>query len=187
MHIYFLASRTQLPNIGKNYPKIIQCLKKLGHTVDESYIHGIANPTASKEELNQEFKAFVKAISAADAVVAELTFPSTLNIGYRVSLALARNKPVIGLYAKGGHTPFFETIDSDKFIYDEYTPETLEKTIQQTLEFIDNHNDTRFNFILPPSLIEYLDWIAKNEKVPRSVYLRKLIEKDRSKNHGYQD
>lgn len=187
MNIYFLASRTQLSTYGENYKQIVKSLEKLGHKVDSSYIQAISNPDASPTELTAEYKEFNQKIGASDLVVAELSFPSSVNIGYRVSLALEKKRHIIGLYLHGKHVPFFETIDSEKFIYEEYSTKTLENTLKQAIDLAMEKSDVRFNFILPPSLIEYLDFISTSERIPRSVYLRKLIERDREKNSKYQN
>ena len=186
MNIYFLASRTQLPIYEENYIQIIKSLEKIGHKVDSSYINSTSNPNATSSELSAEYKEFNQKIGASDLVVAELSFPSSVNIGYRVSLALEKKRHIIGLYLHGKHLPFFETIDLDKFIYEEYSPKTLDNTLRQAIDLAMEKSDIRFNFILPPSLIKYLDFISTSERIPRSVYLRKLIEKDREKNPKYQ-
>ncbi len=187
MNIYFLASRTQLSIYGENYKQIVKSLQNLGHNVDSSYIQSTSKPDASTSELTVEYKEFNKKITASDLVVAELSFPSSVNIGYRVRLALEKKRHIIGLYLQGKHVPFFETIDSDKFIYEEYSLKNLENTLKQAIDLAMEKSDIRFNFILPPSLIEYLDFISTSERIPRSVYLRKLIEKDREKNSKYQN
>ncbi|MBI5358708.1 hypothetical protein HZB69_03755 [Candidatus Amesbacteria bacterium] len=186
MNIYFLASRTQTFTYGENYIQIVKSLEKLGHKVDSSYIQSTSNPEATSSDLTAEYKEFNRKIGEADLVVAELSFPSSVNIGYRVSLALEKKRHIIGLYLYGKHVPFFETIDSEKFIYEEYSLKSLENTLKQAIDLAMEKSDVRFNFILPPSLIEYLDFISTSERIPRSVYLRKLIEKDREKNSKYQ-
>jgi putative NADPH-quinone reductase len=186
MNIYFIASRTQLSIYGENYTQIVKSLEKLGHKVDSSYIQSASNPDATSSDLTAEYKEFNRKIGEADLVVAELSFPSSVNIGYRVSLALEKKRHIIGLYLQGKHVPFFETIDSEKFIYEEYSIKSLENTLKQAIDLAMEKSDVRFNFILPPSLIEYLDFISTSERIPRSVYLRKLIEKDREKNSKYQ-
>lgn len=186
MNIYFLASRTQLPIYGESYKQIITVLRSMGHKVDDSYIHLKSIQDFSSEELAKENKDFLKRISNSDLIVAELSFPSSINIGYRIRLILEKNHPILGLYIRGKKTSFFETMDSDKFIYEEYTLKDLHKVLKQSLVLATEKSDIRFNFILPPSLIEYLDWIAQHERVPRSVYLRKLIEQDRENNQKYR-
>ncbi len=185
MNIYFIASRTQVPIYGENYKLIIKVLKEMGHTVDDSYVYIKRDNNVSPEELARENKDFLKRISGSDLIVAELSFPSSINIGYRIRLALEKNHPILGLYVKEKKTSFFETMDSDKFIYEEYTLNNLKRVLDQSLITASEKSDIRFNFILPPSLIEYLDWISQNERIPRSVYLRKLIEKDKEKNLKY--
>jgi len=48
------------------------------------------------------------------------------------------------------------------------------------LHYANKQQDSRFNFFINPKLLAYLDWIARSKRLPRAVFLRKLIE-DRMK------
>jgi hypothetical protein len=61
----------------------------------------------------------------------------------------------------------------------------LGKEIPMLLDFASDQQDTRFNFFISPKHQNYLDWIAKYKKVPRSVYLRELIETDMANNSEF--
>lgn len=189
MNVYFTASISQKNQYGKHYTKIVDTLKKFGHKIVHEHItsHSSEDVNRVSESGRIEFyKKVQKWISEADLVVAEVSYPSTLNVGHEITMALERGKPIIALYLQGKNSVFFDGLRSEKFIYEEYTPTTLESILKQSLDLAQDSSDVRFNFIISPSLLEYLDWIAKTKKLPRSVYLRKLIELDREKNKEYQ-
>ena len=189
MNIYFTASVSQRDSYGKEYQVITNLLKKLGHKVVHEHVTSSSLKevyNSSHEENEKYYHQVQKWISEADIVVAEISYPSTLNIGHEVTLALDKSKPVIGLYRTGKGSAFFEGIKSEKFVYEEYTPQTLEKVLEDAVNFASESADTRFNFLIPSRLLDYLDWVAKNQNTPRSVYLRNLIEGDLAKNKKYQ-
>lgn len=180
MKIYFTASVFQKEQYGNYYNQIVSILEGEGHQVvhehvTDSNMDFVNSQTAQQ---NQEYyKTVQKSISQADAIVAEVSFPSTLNIGHEVSLALSKGKPAICLYLKGKISAFFNGIKNDRLVYKEYTPETLEKILFRNLDSLKDALDTRFNFYISPEINNYLDWIAKTKKLPRAVFLRTLLEK----------
>ena len=62
---------------------------------------------------------------------------------------------------------------------------SVEEALKLALDYASDQMDTRFNFFISPKHGNYLDWISKNKKVPRAVYLRRLIEKDMDENKEY--
>lgn len=188
MKIYFTASIAQKSQFGENYEKIIETLLNLGHHVQYEHITGkkiIDIAAQSEEELNKYYKQVVKWITDADVMVAEASFPSTLNIGHEISLSLDKSKPVIVFFKKGYDSFFLRGLNSDKLFLLEYTEDNLKEVVRTGIDFAKDQADTRFNFFISPSLAHYLDWISQKKKIPRSVYLRQLIEQDREKNTEY--
>jgi hypothetical protein len=119
-------------------------------------------------------------------MVTEASFPSTMNVGHEISLGLERGKVVIVLYEKG-HTPaLFYGLNSDKLMLVEYTRDNLEEVLLDAVTFARENTDARFNFFIAPRHIAYLDWVAKTRRIPRSVYLRQLIEEDKNANAEYE-
>jgi MinD-like ATPase involved in chromosome partitioning or flagellar assembly len=180
MKIYFTAAISLSEYYGKNYIKIVDTLEKLGHTVTHQHITKnsiikVFNKT--REENIDYYKKTLKEIAKADIVVAEVSFPSTLNVGHEVSVALEKGKPVIALYSQDKGSPFFEGIDSDLFYYQEYKILEIDSFLPKVLEEIAKHVDIRFNFFISPEIGRYLDWISQHKKIPRAAFLRSLIEK----------
>lgn len=187
MKVYFTASISQQVSYSSYYDRIIQALEKLGHSVQHQHITGKSMDNLkvqTDEEHHEHYKRVLKWISNADVTVVEASFPSTLNIGHEISLALERGKPVIVLYKKGQKSYFLDASESDKLIALEYDDVNLEELVSEGLDYAKDQADTRFNFFISPRHVSYLDWIAKTKRVPRSVYLRGLIKTDMEKNQA---
>lgn len=191
MTIYFTASILQKDQYEQNYLQIVKDLQDLGHKVIHEHITDTSlkdiNDTSSKAERVEHYRHVQQWIAKADLVVAEMSFPSTLNIGHEVSMALDKGKPVIGLFVKGKESLFLKGVQADRFIYEEYELSNLKEILKTAVEYAQDQSDTRFNFFISPSLLQYLDWISQSKKIPRSVYLRMLIEHDRDTNQEYRE
>ncbi len=192
MKIYFSAALYAKDKYGKYYEQIVKTLESLGHTVQHDQITGKSNTVElvnnrTEAERDAFYKSLLKWMNQADIVVIEASFPSSLNIGHEITLALEKGKPVVVLYKKGAGSMFLNGIHSDKLFLVEYDEDNLVETVKDSISYAKDQSDTRFNFFLPPSLMSYMDWVADKRKVPRSVYLRELIERDREKNRDYNE
>lgn len=189
MKIYFTASILQSKDFGAYYKRIVEALKKAGHTVQADHIlkndlSGIK--TQSDNELKEYYKRAVKWITDAEVVVVEASFPSTLNIGHEISLSLEKGKPVLILYKEGFSSLFLSGSDSERLLFVEYTETDLEEALISGIDFAKDQADTRFNFFISPGHATYLDWIAQHRRIPRSVYLRQLIKRDMEQSKDYK-
>lgn len=185
MKIYFTAAISQLENYGSQYTTIIKTLEKEGHIVQHEQVTGKTMSqleVQSDEDRVKYYRQALRWLTQADVVVVEGSFPSTLNIGHEITLALSKGKPVIVFYKKGKNSFFLDGLNSERLFLSEYTDENLAEVVKESLEYAKDQADTRFNFFITPSLGHYLDWISNYKKVPRSVYLRQLIEEDQVKN-----
>lgn len=184
MKIYFTAAISQKDQYGSYYQTIIHTLEKEGHVVQHEQV---TKKTMAELEVQTDddrvkyYRQAMRWLTQADVVVVEGSFPSTLNIGHEITLALGKGKPVIVLYKKGKNSFFLDGLNSEKLFLSEYTDENLAEMVKDSLDYAKDQTDTRFNFFITPSLSHYLDWIANYKKIPRSVYLRRLIEEDREK------
>lgn len=174
----------------KRYKQIIDLIEELGHSVltkhsITSNIDDIRSETPAEAELAA--KKIQSWIKKADIVIYEVTRPD-ISIGYEISTALATQKPVIVLYESGvGEPPHgLKGIQIEKLQVLEYSDKTVKEALQLALEYASDTSDVRFNFFISPTIGVYLDWISKNKKVPRSVFLRDLIQKDMESNAEYQ-
>ncbi len=173
------------------YAKIVATIESLGHDLVtrhylERRVEDIKNESSAESELYA--KKVHQWIRKADVVIFEATKPD-VSVGFELALALNMMKPVIVLYHKDAAVrPFsLQGINSDKLQLLSYDDNTLEETLTLALEYALETSDVRFNFFISPSIGIYLDWISKNKKIPRSVYLRTLIERDMLENDEYND
>lgn len=121
-----------------------------------------------------------KEIKRCDLFVAEVTYPSA-NVGYEIALALDAEKPVILLH-QNHNLAIFDLIHADDYSDQlnviKYTEASLDKKLTTLLESLNGSKDKRFTLLLPPYILNHLSKVAKKQKMPRAVYIRKLIEKD---------
>jgi hypothetical protein len=110
----------------------------------------------------------------------------SMSMGYLISNALEMNKPVIALHNKE-HTPvFIKGINDSRLIISEYDKENVEQVIKEALNKANSLIDVRFNFFINPKILNYLDWIAQKRMLPRSVFLRNLIEREMKKDKEFR-
>ncbi|OGV91825.1 hypothetical protein A3A66_02560 [Microgenomates group bacterium RIFCSPLOWO2_01_FULL_46_13] len=189
MKVYFTAAISALSQYGDNYKKIVSSLEDLGHTVIADHILKKSLTQVLYQEKPEEheayYKSMIKNISSSDLLVAEVSFPSTVHVGHELTLALEKDKPVLALFIKGKRPVLFWGITSDKFYATEYELGDLKKTLKDAIEYLTEQMDTRFNFFISPKIATYLDWIAKKKRLPRAVYLRRLIEEDMKNDKNY--
>lgn len=178
MKILFTASILQRKDLLSDYHSIVKLLEKSGHYVISDHIFNIDLDDIykqTKEESAAYFSRLKNWIQESDIIVAEVSWPSTINIGFQISYALQRNKSVIALYKNNQDSTFFKALSSDKLIYESYTTENLESVIDDCLSYVDTKSDVRFNFYLPSNQIEFLDNLGKDKKLSRSAVLRQVI------------
>ena len=189
MKIYFTASARGLSQLKTSYKDIYDSIDKLGHSNIDKFIPDIYQRSKNSSVNDEQAKLFGKhmnKIKSADVVVLEISINS-LSIGYVLQKALEIGKPVIALYLRG-HDPFFATgIDNEKLQVIEYSEDNILETLKHAINYAQDKQDTRFNFFISPKHQNYLDWISKTRKIPRSVYLRDLIESDMNDNREYHD
>jgi hypothetical protein len=190
MKIYFTAAISAMDKYAENYRKIVSLLEKAGHQIKSDHILGanIGDILGEDDEKKIEYyKNFLKWLNSADAVIAEASFPSTVHIGHEISLALEKGKPVVVLYTKSKMPVFLQGVKSDKLFLLEYSLDDLGQVIDDALEDARDQMDVRFNFFVSPKIVGFLDWVAKKKKMPRAVYLRRLIEQDMEKNKDFSE
>lgn len=187
MKVYFSAAIYQEKQFGDSYKTIVDRLKKLGHEVMQDTTETSLNDAINKndDERVKYYKKVLGWIAKADVVVLEVSFPSTLHIGHEITLALDKGKPVVALYKKGYEPSFFLGLEHEKLLWAEYTENDLTRVVDESIEFAEQRSDVRFNFFISPEIGTYLDWVSKNKRIPRAVYLRKLIESDMRENKEY--
>lgn len=121
-------------------------------------------------------------------VVAEVSYQS-LSVGYLIAHAVELGKPTIIVYKSSSPEPnLMPTLTyTGKILLAKYDNiDELSKLAVEYVNYAKERVDVRFNFFISPEIGVYLDWVSLNKKVPRSVYLRSLIEKDMDENAEYK-
>lgn len=189
MKIHFIASA-----IGNksDYTAIMNAVEKLGNTIITR--HAVDRTREQiLQESPEESELYVKKFQSwhknADAVIFEVTAPD-ISIGYEIAYALTLNKPVVVLYRRDANTQpgtpgALKGMHSERLQVLSYDDATLSEILALALDYAEETSDVRFNFFVTPTISAYLDWVAKERKLPRSVYLRRLIEDDMRNSTGY--
>ena len=183
MTVYFTASIAGKKNHLSDYLKIIDWLASHNHRVISDHI-----VKASEDEINREgrekrlqfHRRHHQWITSCDCVVVEATYPS-VSVGYEIALALSCKKTVLVLYSQGDVPSLFSDGNEDKLFCTKYNSDTLEGILTDFIKFVNCSNDIRFNFFVTTSIASYLKQVARRQKLPKSVYLRHLIEADMKK------
>lgn len=188
MFVTFVASHSQKADLLKYYQRIFEYLNRQ----DYKLFVGKLFETQDEEDLEDEssrkewYDLAIKNIKKSDVVVVEISYPSTANVGHELTYALESGIPVVALYKKGRDPLFLQGIVDEKLTIMEYDDENLEDVLGEAIDYATSQQDTRFNFFISPRIGNYLDWISKRRRLPRAVYLRRLIEEDMKKNKDYE-
>jgi hypothetical protein len=188
MKIYFSGALYQKEKLLDSYKKIVDVLRHEGFTVLEDTL---SMPLDKALEMGDDarvknYKNIVKWIDQADFSVIEGSFPSTLHIGHEITLALEKSKPVVVLYRTGAEPTVFKGLKDDRIIWAEYNEKNIEEVLIKAVDEAKKTADVRFNFFVSPKILAYLDWVAQKRMIPRSVFLRDLIEKEMKKDKEFK-
>jgi 2'-deoxynucleoside 5'-phosphate N-hydrolase len=189
MKIYFTGPISRVsPEVRENYSLIIKKLQDLGHNVFADHITN-KKPDDLKKQTEEESitvqRIMTKRKKYADLVIAEVSTPS-FGVGQEITAALVNSKQVIALHLPGCEPHLLRDEGEDSLYIVEYTRDTLREVLEDYIDISKDQMDVRFNFFVSPRIVNYLDWIAKQKKMPRAVYLRRLIEKDMEKNKEFE-
>jgi len=190
MQIYFVASSRL---VGKNKEIYAQMYKtiSLEHKMVSDKVwkwvkSGVTDlKKADLQTKKENYNETLKDINKADIVIMEISGHS-MSMGYILSKALEINKPVIALYTSDAQPIFIAGISDPKLILKEYSPENIEKTLWESIKEAKGLIDMRFNFFVSPKILTYLDWVGQKRMIPKSVFLRNLIEREMKKEKEFK-
>jgi nucleoside 2-deoxyribosyltransferase len=187
MKVVFVASHTQQKELGVYYKRAVKFLEDKGLEVTSGSLFDdkLAKEISSNRE--QWYKQSIHEVQKADLVVVEISYPSTANVGHELTYALEIGKPVIAIYHKDKEPVFLRGREDEKLLLFEYNDSDIENILDAALEYATDVQDVRFNFFISPSIGRYLDWVSKNKRVPRAVFLRKLIEQEMQADKAYEE
>ncbi len=180
MRAYFTASIVGRKYHLEHYKRISEILRSQGVDVMDEHILNVSEKDIQMQTKDQRLKFHSMLedwINSSDFLVAETSFPS-ISVGYEISMALDRGKPVLILYSEGDPPSLFAYHESEKIVSELYTNESLPAIIGDFLHFVRGEADTRFTFFISSKQAAYLAKMGKKHRVPKSVYLRSLIDRD---------
>jgi len=180
MNIYFTASISGKKHYLSNYQKIIDVLQKYGHKVTSEHIIDASEnqiDMESHEEREKFHKQLKKWIIKSDCVVVEVSFPS-ISIGFEISLALSLGKPVLILYTKDAPS-LLSSYENEKLMCMQYNIHELKNILEDFLNYVHGNTSRRFTFFVSSQIDAYLESVSRKKHIPKAVYIRNLIEKDR--------
>jgi len=179
MKIYFTSTPRGKKEFSQNFASIHQVIEKLSH----QHVHDFINQTddyyysSNHQLLTSHYKNSLANLKKADVAVFEASTHS-LGVGFLINKALEFNKPTIVLYVSGRRPVLLEGAENDRLQMIEYHLKNLEPVLKEALEIAQENLDIRFNFFISPRHDRFLNWIATAKKLPRAVYLRRLIDQD---------
>lgn len=190
MKILFVASIQGKADRLEDYQMVVDSLKQTTNEVISDhvmkYTQDDLDSLSEDQKINFHKKLF-DYIKKCDMVVGEVSYPS-VSVGYLISMALDLGKPTILLYKGKSEPNLLSSLVSDKLQVLNYNSKAeLEKELSSSIDYASQQADVRFNFFISPQIGLYLDWISKNKRVPRAVYLRRLIEEDMRTNKEYNE
>jgi hypothetical protein len=190
MQAYFIASSRLVDKnreiYGQMYKTIATEYKMVSDKVWKWVKKGVMDlKKADLETKKENYKETLQDIGKADIIVMEISGHS-MSMGYILSKTLEMNKPVIALYTADAQPIFVAGINNPKLILKEYKPDNMEKIIWDSLKEAKGLIDMRFNFFVSPKILNYLDWVGQKRMIPKSVFLRNLIEREMKKDREFK-
>ncbi len=188
MKVYFGTS----PRIKDKDPELIlviyRLIEKFGYGHTSKWVKEVSSEkfyAMSDKELTDHHRQTEKAIKSADICVFEASTRS-LSVGYLTNFALENGKVVIVLSQNKDSLLLFRSTAEKSLISVVYDKDNLDKKLKEALNQASGQADVRFNFFIQSSLLSYLDWVSNTRRIPRSVFLRDLIEKEMKKDKEYK-
>ena len=190
MQIYFVASSRLVAKdvslYSRMYKKICNEHKMVSDKVLKWIKTGIKDLSKESIETKKEnYLDIIKCIKKADIVVMEISGHS-VSMGFILSKAMEENKPVIAMYTSDMDPVFVKGIVNSKLIMAEYDKNNLEQVISDSINKAKCLVDMRFNFFVSPKILNYLDWVGQKRMIPKSVFLRNLIEREMRKDREFK-
>lgn len=180
MKIYFTASLRGKLAFGKYYQEIYDWIKENNHqnlddfllTTDPQKFYNTSYFTKKQVYANAN-----KLMKSCDILIVEVSEHS-LSMGYLIGQALEMNKPVIALYFEKYKPVFLTSFNNERLQVVSYNQKNLKDRLEIAVHKASEQYDIRFNFFISPEQQRFLDFIAKKYRIPRSVYLRRLIDNE---------
>ncbi len=190
MQVYFVASSRLVDKNKEMYGRMYKTIAAEYKMVSDKVMKWIKKGVLDLQKADLEtkianYKETLRDLSKADIVVMEISGHS-MSMGYILTKTLELNKPVVALYTPDAQPIFIVGIDNPKLILREYKPENMERVLWDSLKEAKGLIDMRFNFFVSPKILNYLDWVGQKRMIPKSVFLRNLIEREMKKDREFK-
>lgn len=178
MKIYFTASVFHQQTFATIYKRIVKFLEKNGHEVSGAILSQELpeQEDVSAHAIEEWYKKWHTQLRECDLAIVEGSYPSTIHVGFELSLITATGKPLILLFKEGRDPAFITNGYANRLIKSEYSEETLEDTLTWCLDEAEKIANKRFTFFISPEIEAFLNNVVKKSNHSRSEYIRKLIE-----------
>ena len=185
MIIYFNASLLGKDTINSDYKTIIKHIESLDHEVIYDHVlkrsHNTVN-LQSPAQHRRDYKKITNDIRRSDAMIIEATYPS-IGLGHTMAIALQNHKNVLVLY-QNPSTPHGLLIGHpDRLlsvhVYEKGNVNDLKKQLSAFLVRTEKRLlKIRFNLMIDTEQERYLENVSKTQKITKSEYIRRLLNKD---------
>lgn len=189
MKVFF----TTTPRLKEDAPglieKIYDVLDNMGYVLTSEYLRNVDKDEfyqLNNKKVPVYYDEILESLRKADVVIFEASLHS-IGVGLLIREALDLGKGVIILHKKDRYPFLLSGVQDDRLVVSEYTDDKLSEALKDGFEYLSGAVDVRFNFFISPKIGRYLDWISKNKRIPRAVYLRRLIEEDMRSNKEYNE
>lgn len=189
MQVYFVASSRLVAKKAGLHERMYRVLADGNKMVSDKVMKWIKSGVRDLRGESLKFKRenydqSIKSLKKAELIVIEISGHS-MSGGYLISQALDMNKPVIALYESDSKPIFVAGINNRKLFLLEYNEENIEQVLKKALKEVSSLIDVRFNFFVSPKILTYLDWVTQKRMIPKSVFLRNLIEREMKKDREF--
>ena len=187
MKVYFTASLRGKEEFGEYYTKIVKYIESRGHKMISNHVFVNDSKSIAAQDKAHALKAYhqlVDSIKKADIFISEVSTQS-ISVGHELTEAMNLNKPVVVMYMGERRPSMLFGSGYEKLQMIQYTVDNYEALLDHALEEAGKHTDVRFNFFVSPKILNYLDWVAQKRMIPRSVFLRNLIEREMKKDREF--
>ncbi len=180
MKIFFTGSPRALkfPKYKSDLIEIFSSLSEHGENLSRLVID--ANPdefyNLNYNGVVKHYQTTIDNLKNADVVVAEVSMQS-MSMGYLINKSLELSKPTLCLHAKGKSPFFLSGIVDSNLIISEYSTSEIKVVVDDAFDYFSGNKDKRFNLMLPPKMLAFLNELSEKEGIAKAEILRTQIRK----------
>lgn len=195
MNIYFSCSTRNILKHKKNYQKIRDSIKSLGHTIGRDWLEysiRVAEKHAPDVKSNSIYYDVMSAILTSDMFIVDVTQRS-MSIGHQITFAIYHKKPVLVIQAQQENDPSIEALFISGIKSPLVVMQTYEKTeqilaiVKEFIQKFETNAKTRFNLVLNKAQDSYIEWAAYKYRLSKTEIIQKAIEEKMEGDKSFTD